>query len=340
MRLALMSNVTVEVLGGMLGHGHSVWTPPGFGAWMETALDPPDEMRAFSPDAIFLLLDSSHAAFDAESASAAKAALEAAFPAATVFVPDLEDLADEVGGFYDERMWRLGSMPWSLRGLNAIKAEIERLLAAMKGGGRKVLALDFDGTLWAGVVGEDGPEGVSPFAGFQRGVRALRERGVVLVGLSRNNEEDVEPLWHDPRMVLRREDFAALRIDWNDKAENLASVAEELNVGVDAFVFLDDNPAERERMRAALPGVEVPEFPSAATDDGLSRLLRRIARLHFPELRLTDADGRTLVQECPFRGDGGRTQRFQVRTLPGVCSAAFVFLPGCQFDFEGFRFEQ
>ena len=114
MRIALMSNVTVEVLAGMLGQGHSVWTPPGFGAWMETALDPPDEMRAFSPEAIFLLLDSSHAAVDAESARAAKVALEAAFPAATVFVPDLEDLADEAGGFYDERMWRLGSMPWSL----------------------------------------------------------------------------------------------------------------------------------------------------------------------------------------------------------------------------------
>ena len=304
MRLALMSNVTVEVLSGMFGHEHSVWTPPGFGAWMETALDPPESLRAFGPEAIFLVLDSSHAPVDMSSVREAQAALESMFPAATVFVPDLEDLADEVGGFYDERMWKLGSMPWSLRGLNAIKVEMERLLAAMKDGVRKVLALDFDGTLWAGVIGEDGQDGIRPFAEFQRGIKTLRERGVLLVGLSRNNASDVAPLWQDSRMVLRLEDFAAMRVDWNDKAENLVAIAKELNVGMDAFVFLDDNPAERERMRAALPGVAVPDFPSG-DDADLARFLRRIARLYFPEMRLTDADRRrtSLYREEAARRD-------------------------------------
>lgn len=301
MRIALLSNVTVEVLAGMLGKEHSLWLPPGFGAWMETALCPPEGLVEFNPEAVFLLLDSSHAKFDGGDCRTAKAALESALPLATVVVPDLEDLADEAGGFYDERMWKLASMPWSMAGLLAIKGEIGRLLRAMKGERRKVLALDFDNTLWSGVVGEDGADGVRPFSEFQRGLRDLRERGVLLVGLSKNNAADVEPLWRDPRMELKREDFAAMRVDWNDKSANLADVAKELNLGTDAFVFVDDNPAERMRMQAALPEVAVPDFPSDERD--LPKFLRRIARLHFPEMRLTAED---LEKTAQYRAESAR----------------------------------
>ena len=288
MRIALLSNVTVEVLAGMLKKEHSVWTPPGFGAWMETALNPPPEMREFNPEVVFMLMDSSHATFDGNACRAAKNALETAFPLTTVIVPDLDDLADEVGDFYDERMWKLGSMPWSLKGLRAIKNEVNRLLRAMNGERKKVLALDFDNTLWSGVIGEDGIEGVRPFVEFQKGLKALRERGVVLVALTRNNVADVEPVWNDERMVLRRSDFAALRVDWNDKATNLVDVAKTLNLGTDSFVFVDDNPAEREQMRTMRPEVVVPDFP--AEEVCLSKFLRRITRLYFPELRLTAED--------------------------------------------------
>ena len=272
----------------MLKKDHPLWVPPGYGAWMETALNPPTELREFNPEAIFLLLDSSHATFDAGSCCEAKSALEVAFPMTTVIVPDLEDLADEVGGFYDERMWKVGSMPWSLKGLRAIKKEIARLLSAMKGERKKVLALDFDNTLWAGVIGEDGVEGIRPFDEFQRALRTLRERGVILVGLSKNNVADVEPVWGDARMVLKKDDFAAFRIDWNDKASNLVDVAKELNLGSDSFVFVDDNPAECEQMRATHPEVVVPDFPSDKKE--LTKFLRRVARLYFPEMRLTEED--------------------------------------------------
>ena len=301
MRIALLSNVTVEVLAGMLKKEHSIWSPPGFGAWMETALNPPSELKAFNPEAIFLLLDSSHASFDTASCAAAKSALEAAFPLATVIVPDLEDLADEVGGFYDERMWKVGAMPWSMMGLRAVRGEINRLLRAMKGERKKVLSIDFDNTLWAGIVGEDGPSGVCPFAEFQRGLRALRERGVLLVGLSKNNAADVEPIWNNSRMVLKRDDFAALRVDWNDKAANLAVVAKELNLGIDSFVFIDDNPAERAQMRALLPEVAVPDFPT--TEQDLPKFLRRVARLYFPEMRLTEEDKAKTAQ---YRAESAR----------------------------------
>ena len=303
MRLALLSNVTVEVLAGMLKKQHSIWMPSGFGAWVETSLNPPQELREFKPEAIFILLDVSHGAFDAHVADEAKAVLENVFPETTVMVPDLEDLADDVGDFYDERMWKIGSMPWSMKGLRAIKDEIGRLLCAMKGERRKVLALDFDNTLWSGVIGEDGIESIRPFDDFQRGLRKLRERGVLLVGLSKNNRGDVEPVWNDERMVLKRDDFALVKLDWNDKPANLVAAAKELNLGVDSFVFVDDNPAEREQMKALRSEVAVPDFPCNEKD--LTRFLRRISRLYFPEMRLTDEDRRKTEQ---YREESARRE--------------------------------
>ena len=290
MRLALLSNVTVEVLAGMLGKEHDVWTPPGFGAWRETALNPPGELLAFKPEAIFLLLDATHAAYAPDEARMVRDKLESLFPATTVLIPDLEDLADEVGDFTDEKMWKLGSMPWSLKGLRAIRDEICRLIRAMQGERKKVLALDFDNTLWAGVIGEDGVTGIVPHGDFQKAIVKLRERGVILVGLSKNNAEDVVPIWTDPRMELKREDFADLRINWNDKASNLEASAKQLNLGTDSFVFVDDNPIERAQMRSRHPEVVVPEFPAEPTD--LPRFIRRLSRLYFPELRITEEDRR------------------------------------------------
>ena len=300
-RIALLSNVTVEVLAKMLEKDYSVWTPPGFGSWMETALAPPESLVAFDPSAIFILLDRSRATFAEEMAGKAKAALENAFANATVAIPDLEDLADETGSFYDERMWKLASMPWSMNGLCAIRDEIARLLRAMSGARRKVLALDFDGTLWSGAVGEDGVDGIEPYRDFQLGIKKLKERGVVLAGLSANNAEDVAPVWEDGRMVLGREDFSALRIDWADKPSNLVSMAKELNLGTDAFVFIDDNPAERERMKSSLPEVAVPDFPRRPGD--LRKFLRRVERTCFPEMRKTRED---LARTALYRDEASR----------------------------------
>lgn len=281
MRIALLSNVTVEVLAGLLADSHEVWHPFGFNGWMQAALEVPDELKAFDPEAVVLLLDSSHGTVDPAEEESAVASLERALPRATVLVPDLGDLADEVGGFYDERMWTLASMPWSLRALRAIAEEIVRLFRLTRQGGKKVLALDFDNVLWKGVIGEDGLDGIRPYEDFQRGIRDLRARGVLLVGLSRNTAADVEPIWDDPRQVLKKDDFVDLRIDWNEKAANLAAVAASLNLGIDSFVFVDDDPAERALMAAAHPEVTVAEGAVS---------VRRLARLYFPRRRLTDED--------------------------------------------------
>ena len=255
MKIALLSNVTVEVLAGMLKKEHDVWTPSGFGAWMETSLDPPAELVAFEPEMICLLIDRRFGAFDeaVQSVETAVTQLRQRFPSAAVIAPDLARLAVDAGeGFYDEKMWKLGKMPFSIGALRELKKLFVR---------KKVAAVDLDYTLWKGVVGEDGADGFEPDAAFQSKLKDLKERGIVLVALSKNNPDDVEPVWSDLRMVLRPSDFVAMKIDWNDKAANLAAVAKTLNVGTDSFVFIDDRPVERARMRAALPEVCVADFP-------------------------------------------------------------------------------
>ena len=125
---------------------------------------------------------------------------------------------------------------------------------------KKVVAVDLDNTLWDGVIGEDGLAGVRAKPGFERTLKDLKDRGVLLVALSKNNHEDgLKGL--GCLEVLSRDDFVSWRINWECKAENLVSVAEELNLGVDAFVFVDDNPAERLEMSAKIPEVTVADFP-------------------------------------------------------------------------------
>ena len=125
---------------------------------------------------------------------------------------------------------------------------------------KKVVAVDLDNTLWHGVIGEDGLAGISPNLPFERKLKDLKDRGVLLVALSKNNLEDgLKGLCC--LEVLTKDDFIAAKINWDCKAENLVQVAEELNLGVDAFVFVDDNPAERLEMQAKLPEVTVAAFP-------------------------------------------------------------------------------
>jgi len=170
----------------------------------------------------------------------------------------------------DPRLWYLGRMRLNPQGFANLAELVARYARAYRGRSRKVCAVDLDQTLWGGVIGEDGlaglelgDEGVAlAFQDFQRELLTLHDAGVVLVICSKNNAEDaIEAIEKHPGMVLRREHFAAERIDWRDKAGNLRELAEELNLGLDSFVFLDDNPAERDWVRAALPEVEVPELP-------------------------------------------------------------------------------
>lgn len=148
---------------------------------------------------------------------------------------------------------------------------VARTLAALQGRARKCLVLDLDNTLWGGVIGDDGVGGIKlgqgsatgeAFLAIQETALELRRRGVVLAVCSKNEEAAaLLPFREHPEMLLKEEHIAVFQANWTDKAANLRAIAETLNIGIDALVFLDDNPAERAQVRRALPMVAVPELP-------------------------------------------------------------------------------
>jgi FkbH-like protein len=148
---------------------------------------------------------------------------------------------------------------------------VARVVGALFGRSRKCLVLDLDNTLWAGVVGDEGIEGIvlgngsalgEAHAALQKYAKRLRARGILLAVCSKNDPQIAADAieWH-PEMALRMSDFASFKANWQDKAENLKSIATELNIGLDSLVFVDDNSFERARVRSALPMVAVPELP-------------------------------------------------------------------------------
>jgi FkbH-like protein len=151
-----------------------------------------------------------------------------------------------------------------------------RTIAASRGKSKRCLVMDLDNTLWGGVVGDDGIDGIrvgagdpvgEAFAQIQRHAKRLKERGVVLAVSSKNDHEVALRAFRTRRgMVLTPEDIAVFQANWEDKAANVAAIAEVLDLGLQSLVFLDDNPMERARVREALPEVSVPELPADPAD--------------------------------------------------------------------------
>jgi FkbH-like protein len=178
---------------------------------------------------------------------------------------------DGLDAWFDVRHWLQARMEIAPAAAPRFGELLARVVAAQRGRSRKCLVLDLDNTLWGGVVGDDGIDGIVLGEGSARGeahlalqryARALKERGVILAVCSKNDIEVARAAFRDhPEMALGEDDFAAFVVDWNDKARNLVRIAERLNLGLDSLVFVDDNPAERERIRGALPAVAVPELP-------------------------------------------------------------------------------
>ncbi len=191
---------------------------------------------------------------------------------------DIEGLAQAVGldHWHDERDWHLAKMPFSQKALPVYTEYVVRTIAAMRGKSRKCLVLDLDNTMWGGVIGDDGLEGIALNQGDARGeahraIQAaaleLRRRGIVLAVCSKNDEDVArQPFRSHPGMLLKEDDIAVFVANWEDKASNLEHIAQRLDIGVDALVLLDDNPAEREQVRQALPQVAVPELGADVSD--------------------------------------------------------------------------
>lgn len=170
-----------------------------------------------------------------------------------------------------DKMWYLAKVPYTHEVFKRAIADLKAALMALSGRGRKVLICDLDDSLWGGVVGDQGWEhlklgGHDPigeaFVDVQRRLKALTHRGIILGIVSKNTEQvAVEAIESHPEMQLRMRDFASWRINWRDKAQNIVELMDELNLGLEAAVFFDDNPVERARVKEALPQVLVLDPP-------------------------------------------------------------------------------
>ncbi len=175
----------------------------------------------------------------------------------------------------DARKWLTVRLPVASANLPHLASEWLRFLHPLAGKVAKCVAVDLDNTLWGGIIGEDGMNGIRlgadyPGAAFQELQRALLDlsrRGILLAVCSKNNPADaMEALSAHPGMILQPRDFAAMRINWNDKAQNLREIAGELNIGMDAIAFLDDNPVERQQVREQAPEAIVIRLPEDPMD--------------------------------------------------------------------------
>lgn len=202
-----------------------------------------------------------------------------------VFVIDAERILSQLGEerSFDYRFWYMSRAPFKKEFLAHYAWEVVRAGRALKGKAKKVVVLDCDNTLWGGVIGEDGLTGIKldPFEypgrcfyDFQKSILNLIDQGVIVALCSKNNEADaLEVFDNHPHSLLRRNHLAAWRINWTDKASNIAALASELNLGLDSFVFVDDSGIECDQVRSALPDVTVIQAPKAAFE--LPRLLYR-----------------------------------------------------------------
>jgi FkbH-like protein len=216
----------------------------------------------------------------------------------------------------DERKWLTVRLPIAAGYLLQMAREWMRFVVPLSGRIAKVLVVDLDNTLWGGVIGEDGMAGIEvgpeyPGAAYQAVQRALLDlsrKGILLAVCSKNNLDDaMEALDKHPGMLVRAKHFAALHINWNDKAQNLREIADELNVGIDTLAFLDDNPFEREQVRAALPEINVIDLSNNPME--YASAVRNCAA--FERLTLSAEDQQRTEMYAAQRQRAGAEQSFQ-----------------------------
>ena len=327
-KIALLSNVTAELIAGKLRRKYDFYLPEGFDTWVQEVINPASGIYSEKLDAVIVLLDGTearnwkNAEEGQERISLWKQALvglvnnitalpifvstvdfrenrikslserkyryefennwyqfiqKQAEDKGNVFIFDIADLAAEIGRkqFYSNKMWYLSSMPYSRDGLDGVCKEIDRILSSVFSPRKKIIALDLDNTLWGGVVGEDGVEGIElsdhkegqRFYDFQRQLLEMKNRGVVLAINSKNNPEDAEAaIQGHPSMLLRDDDFVSRKINWENKAVNLKTMERELNLTEGGFIFIDDNPVECETVKGECPEMLVPDFPTDTTE--------------------------------------------------------------------------
>ena len=202
-----------------------------------------------------------------------------------------------LGRWHNPAYWYHSKHPYALECTGKVSFQVARTLGAIRGAAKKVLVLDLDNTLWGGVVGDDGVEGIrlgdgpegEAFSAFQSYLKELSGRGIVLAVASKNEEDAAKkPFLEHPGMRLALDDIAVFKAGWGNKADSIRCIADTLNLGLNSFVFIDDNPAERELIRKELPLVAVPELPTDVAE--FVPFLDRLA--YFETIAFSEEDGR------------------------------------------------
>ncbi|MEK6943366.1 MAG: HAD-IIIC family phosphatase [Nanoarchaeota archaeon] len=189
-----------------------------------------------------------------------------------VFLFDYESFCSKIGkeNTTDFKMYYMGDIRLSIQSVPYLCKDYMGYIKPLMILTKKCIVLDLDNTLWGGIIGEDGIEGIKigntpegrPFTEFQKALLAMFERGVILAISSKNNFNDaIEVFKKHPDMVLRENNFASMKINWDDKASNIAEIAKELNIGLDSLVFIDDDKLNRDFVRKMLPEVTVVDMP-------------------------------------------------------------------------------
>ncbi len=248
--------------------------------------------------------DSSEGAWRSEVKSRFARHLRESVPSSTLL--DLDDVLGQLGReqFFDRRLWYSARFPFAPRAARELARRVAAVATVLTHPRAKVIVLDADNTLWGGIIGEDGMEGIALgpeypgncFVSFQRRLLDYQQRGFILALCSKNNPDDaLEVLRSHPHQVLRESHFAAIRINWEPKPANLRSLADELNVGLDSFVFVDDSHHECLAVRSEVPEVEVIQTPSRPLD--VPECLERVARLEVLSLTAEDREKTQLYVE-------------------------------------------
>lgn len=254
---------------------------------------------------------------------------------------DVERLAATVGwqNWYNPVQWHLARFAFAQHWLPLYADHLLRLLAALRGKSRKCLVLDLDNTLWGGIIGDDGLDGITigqgdplgeAFLSVQRAALTLHDRGIILAVCSKNEEANARiPFQKHPDMLLKEDHFALFVANWQNKATNIETIAHDLNIGLDALVFLDDNPMERDQVRTTLNTVAVPELP----DDPAFFAATLMNAGYFETLHITDDDRERTRQ---YRANAERTQQKKQHTdLDGYLASLEMSLRLSRFDEAG-----
>ncbi|WP_010496804.1 HAD-IIIC family phosphatase [Paenibacillus elgii] len=369
MRIAVLSNITVDSLIRSLDKTNEVYLNEGYGMWVQELTNPDSSFHTFQSDCTFLLLDGDELVGNSliyedvisemdkyigyikgylnknpdrilfvsnldiplrRIQSVKEDRLERKLEYywlerlselnklhERLFIYDLKQIVEEIGRsqFYSAKMWYLGGMKFSRAAEAAILKEMLLMIKALQGNKKKCIVIDLDNTLWGGVVGEDGIKGIelsdfkegARYKDFQKRLKEINDLGIILAVASKNNLSDVlEVFRQHKQMILSEENFVSMKVNWKDKFENITELIDELNIGPDSMVFIDDNPIERGQMKAAISEVEVPEFPVDTSK--LEGFITEIYKTHFVTISVSSEDKKKTEM---YRGNAERKKDLQ-----------------------------